>query len=75
MKCTIQLGFTSLNGTFHLSPHENICTIALINIYYLYTIIDFYQNKAQFGAEHQCGSRESILNQNVNVTIGRIEYL
>ena len=23
--------FASLNGTFHLSPHENICTIALIN--------------------------------------------
>ena len=38
MKCTIQLGFASLNGTFHLSPHENICTIALINIHYLYTI-------------------------------------
>ena len=27
---------TSLNGTFHLSPHENILTIALINIHYLY---------------------------------------
>jgi hypothetical protein len=24
----------SLNGTFHLSPHENILTIALINIMY-----------------------------------------
>ena len=23
----------SLNGTFHLSPHENILTIALINIH------------------------------------------
>ena len=34
----IQLGFASLNGTFHLSPHENICTIALINIHYLYTM-------------------------------------
>ena len=33
----LQLGFASLNGTFHLSPHENICTIALINIHYLYT--------------------------------------
>ena len=29
----------SLNGTFHLSPHENILTIALINIHYLYNII------------------------------------
>ena len=27
-----------LNGTFHLSPHENILTIALINIHYLYTV-------------------------------------
>ena len=33
---SIQLGSASLNGTFHLSPHENICTIALINIHYLY---------------------------------------
>jgi uncharacterized membrane protein YfhO len=29
----------SLNGTFHLSPHENILTIALINIHYLYIIL------------------------------------
>ena len=28
----------SLNRTFHLSPHENILTIALISIHYLYTI-------------------------------------
>ena len=28
----------SLNRTFHLSPHENILTIALINIHYLYII-------------------------------------
>ena len=30
------LAVASLNGTFHLSPHENILTIALINIHYLY---------------------------------------
>ena len=29
----------SLNRKFHLSPHENILTIALINIHYLYTIL------------------------------------
>ena len=28
----------SLNGTINLSPHENILTIALINIHYLYNI-------------------------------------
>ena len=27
----------SLNRTFHLSPHENILTITLINNHYLYT--------------------------------------
>ena len=44
----------SLNGTFHLSPHENILTIALINIHYLYTVMDdssyrliFYLDKKQ----------------------------
>ena len=31
-------GDDSLNGTFHLLPHENILTIALINIHYLYII-------------------------------------
>jgi hypothetical protein len=31
----------SLNGTFHLSPHENILTIARINIHYLYTLRTF----------------------------------
>ena len=34
-KCSIQLGFASLNRTFNLSPDENICTIALITIHYV----------------------------------------
>ena len=34
----MELGFASLIGTFHLSPHENTLTIALINIHYLYTV-------------------------------------
>ena len=29
----------SLNRTFHPSPHENIPTITLINIHYLYNIV------------------------------------
>ena len=32
----------SLNRTFYLSPHENILTIALTNIHYLYTILHIY---------------------------------
>ena len=42
MKWSIQLGFASLNRTFNLSPHENICTIALITIHYLYNIAEKY---------------------------------
>ena len=38
MKCSIQLGFASLNRTFHLPPHENSCTVALITIHHLYNI-------------------------------------
>ena len=36
---------SSLNRTFNLSPHENIRTIALITIHYLYNIewFEFYQ--------------------------------
>ena len=33
-----KMKFALLIGTFHLSPHENICSIALINIHYLYNI-------------------------------------
>ena len=43
MECSIQFGFASLNGTFHLLPHENICTISLINIHYLYTMVPLMQ--------------------------------
>ena len=35
----------SLNGTFHLSPDENILTIALINIHYLYIGLNVVNNK------------------------------
>ena len=42
MKFSIQLGFVSLNRTFYLSPHENICTIALITIHYLYNIFHLH---------------------------------
>jgi hypothetical protein len=34
----------SLNRTFHLSPHENILTIALINIHYLYSLISYIKS-------------------------------
>jgi hypothetical protein len=34
----------SLNGTFQLSPHENILTIALINIHYLYKVSNASKN-------------------------------
>ena len=31
MKCSIERGETELNRTFHLSPNENICSIARMN--------------------------------------------
>ena len=41
------------NGKFHLSPHENIFTIALINIHYLYNICSrqklYYNNRTEMG--------------------------
>ena len=37
----------SLNRTFHLSPHENILTIALINIHYLYIMLIILYVKSQ----------------------------
>ena len=36
----------SLNRTFHLSPHENILTIALINIHYLYNMTSRQANRS-----------------------------
>ena len=39
MECSINEATAELNGTFHLSPNENILTIALINIHYLFYII------------------------------------
>ena len=36
MEYSHQRGEAKLIGTFHLSPHENILTIALISIHYLY---------------------------------------
>ena len=39
MKCSIQRGEVELNGTFHLLPNENICSIARMrNIHYLFYI-------------------------------------
>ena len=39
MKCSIQRGEAKLNGTFHLSPNENIPLHELENIHYLLYII------------------------------------
>ena len=33
MKCPIQWGEAKLNGTFHLSPNENICSIAQMAVF------------------------------------------
>ena len=37
-KVPVSSAYASFNGTFHLSTHENILTIELINIHYLYNV-------------------------------------
>ena len=39
---TFNSAIASLNRTINLSRHENILTIARINIYYLHTIVYVY---------------------------------
>ena len=39
MECSIQRGEAKLNRKFHLSPNENICTIARMkDIHYLFYV-------------------------------------
>ena len=39
MECPFNEATAELNGTFHLSPNENILTFARRNIHYLFYII------------------------------------
>ena len=41
MKCSIQRGEAELNGTFHLSPNENICSIARMRKHSLFVNITY----------------------------------
>ena len=43
MKCSIQRGETELNGTFHLSPNENICSIARMRKHSLFVFIQLVE--------------------------------
>ena len=38
MKCSIQRGEAELNGTFHLSSNENICSIARMKKHSLFVL-------------------------------------
>ena len=38
MKCSIQRGEAELNGTFHLSPNENISSIARMKKHSLFVL-------------------------------------
>ena len=67
MECSIQLGYR----TFHAPcTHENILTIALINIHYLYIIVNgnhhFDMMKTMPGIE---------FNQGIPEDIGEPDYL
>ena len=43
MKCSIQRGEAELNGTFHLSPNENICSIAQMRKHSLFVLYNLYK--------------------------------
>ena len=42
MKCSFQQVEAELNGTFHLSPHEYICSIARMRIHSLIVLYNLY---------------------------------
>ena len=44
MKCSIQRGEAELNGTFHLSPNENICSIARMRKHSLFFLYNLYKD-------------------------------
>ena len=44
MKCSIQQGEAKLNGTFHLSPNENICSIARMRKHSLTVLYNLYKD-------------------------------
>ena len=56
----------SWNGKFHLSPHENIFTIALINIHYLYNntiILDITRKLMQNNATLKLSNFKNLLKR------------
>ena len=44
MKCSIQWGEAELIGTFHLSPHENICSIAWTRKHSIFVLYNLYKD-------------------------------
>ena len=44
MKCSIQRGEDELNGTFDLSPNENICSTARMRKHSLFVLYNLYKD-------------------------------
>ena len=44
MNCSIQQGKAELNGTFHLSQNENICSIAQMRKHSLFVLNNLYKD-------------------------------
>ena len=44
MICSIQRGEAELNGTFHLSPNENICSTARMKKHSLFVLYNLYKD-------------------------------
>ena len=48
MKCSIDRGEAELNGSFHLSPKENICSIERMRKHSLFVLCCVSKNEVHF---------------------------
>ena len=63
---------TLLKRTFHLSIHENICTIALINIHYLYSNSAYFLSLCSLNGfcQTQKGASKHYIRGSVDSSVG-----
>ena len=63
MKCSIQRGEAELNGTFHLSPNENICSIARMKKHSLFVLYNTKIDPCHLTSGTHCTLSFSLLLQ------------
>ena len=63
MKCSIQRGEAELNGTFHLSPNENICSSARMKKHSLFVLYNTKIDPCHLTSGTHCTLSFSLLHQ------------